>query len=310
MFGSIGTSYAIPVFAFLSGFGQKNFNNLGYFGKILSVYIIANLLYVAADFVYIVCLHKYDNGTGDKPPMWFMLTGLNTIGLWYFLGLIIWRTVAPLAMRFRWPLLTSAVFSILLYGLSEMMIAPHSGTVGKFLANPVRFSIRTFPYYFAGVLASREQIMRLRTWKYRWLLILPSCAALYFFVDRFLVYDPIHNSIVQCTGYLVAASICSVTVVALMPGRQFKGFTRLGQKSLAIYLFHPIILKIFVRGMLLPVFARVALLQHSLIQVPIYLLVVYVVCVISAQDVLMNSFNIIAGGFERFLFRTPADAGG
>jgi hypothetical protein len=291
--------FAIPIFAFASGYSQKNLKSTSYFRKTLCVYFAANLLYAPSHFLYIIRIKQV-------PCPWLLVTGLTAGYLWYFLALIAWKMITPFVIQLRHPLLSSTLFTIALYAVSELLIDPHESYEGNTLIMSLRQLIRSYPFFLLGVISTREHIIKLRRSQFKWLLLIPAGIGMYLCGSGIIENEPATDSAAQCLGFLAIAMICSVALFSMIPGGSYKHITPLGQKTLGIYIFHIFVLRAILKPFGLPAIASLAPLWNSIFQIFFYIAVVYAVCRVSAIDLLMTYFNKLSAKFESLLFNNLA----
>jgi len=172
----IGATYAfaMPLFAFASGYSQKNLKDTGFFRKTLAIYCAANLLYLP-HFILIHLVHNHE--ALDLP---FLLVGPTEFVLWYLMALLIWKLITPFVVQFRRPLLTSIVFAVVLYSASERFNQPPLTFNMEAWYFMVVLTIKIYPFYLLGVIVTRENIFWLRSSSLKYLLLIPAVAAIYF----------------------------------------------------------------------------------------------------------------------------------
>ena len=291
-------SFAIPLFAFVSGFSGKNLKNTGFFRKTISVYLAANLLYIP----YYISRTAAEN---TIPHVMLLITGPCVVFLWYFLALIGWKLITPSVMQLRYPWFLSTLGVIALYSVSEMLVGQNDIFDKWILVTSLRLAIRGYPFYLLGVIATRDNLLRLRRSKFKILLIPPAVLGFYLCGSGVISNDPATHGLSQCTLYLTAAICCSAALLSIIPGKSLKYITPLGQRTLGIYVFHTYLLK---GACTIVAWHALNLLSSSrgLFPLPlIYLLLVYGTCFLSSRTFLTVFLNKLSLQIEMLLFSSP-----
>lgn len=165
--------------------------------------------------------------------------------LWFLVALCAWRLATPVLQALRHPLLLA---------LAVSLAAPLDAAVGPELS--VGRILGMAPFYVAGLVLTREHLMRLRrpwvrvasgalllgglvaSWAYD-----DTVTASWFFMNR--SHADLEQSAVAGLGIralgLVVGFAGTAAVLALTPGGQH-WWTRTGRYSLYVYLLHPFVL--------------------------------------------------------------------
>jgi peptidoglycan/LPS O-acetylase OafA/YrhL len=273
-------AFAIPVFAFTSGFGQKNLKDTAFFQKMVSLYIGCNLLYLPY-YLWMKMGHMH-----EYPNLLFMALGPTAGIQWYIAALVFWRIATPYTVKLHYPLLICTVLSVAVYSIINEFF-PNSSLESQLIYPNIRHAIRAYPFYLLGVLVSREQILRLRYSRVKYVLIAPALLSLYLCGSEIIFYEPVTHVALQCGSYLAASFFCSATLVAFIPGSSYKLISIFGQRSLSIYIYHVIFLLVATK-----IITPLHLGAHDALTLVVSLVLAFLICFLAARNEL-----------TRFLFR-------
>lgn len=229
-------SFHMPLFVFISGYFTKVGDKRKFWRGILKIFETL----VVFTFIHIGISYLRDDSIGTNClyiPQWT---------LWYLLSLIWWRM-----MLYFMP---SRIFNNhKLFVCLSIMLCLIAGfiPIGKELSFQRTFSF--FPFFVMGNVISQNHYMN----KLRWnpffsSLVLILIWVLFFFIhprNSAIFYQRFEYSHFNSTllafafraGLLLLASTMSICFLSLMPRKEYR-WTKFGQMTLFIYLWHSVIL--------------------------------------------------------------------
>ncbi|GAB2835135.1 acyltransferase family protein [Actinocorallia aurea] len=242
-FEAMGSSFRMPVFAFLVGYFSQGF--LRSTGRARRLIAKIALAYLAFDLLYKIL----DAVLGLRPFEFSPLSPYTH--LWFLTAMFVWRGSAPLWWQMRHPF-PVAVFVSLVAGLSQM------GIFTKILS--------MLPFFVLGLLVKREHFEILRRPAVRLaavgvlvaefaviLLVLPE------FMDGREFFRGLWNRSYADAGFvapvgtglrflaLFGTIAVGAAVLSLIPARSGP-VSRLGSRSLYMYVLHYAVIRIVLAG--------------------------------------------------------------
>ncbi|OIK10949.1 acyltransferase [Bacillus sp. MUM 116] len=234
--------FHMPAFILISGYFAKGFRKKGYLLKTVKKVLIPYFI-----FQVIYSIFYYLSGQEQSFEIDFLHPHWT---LWFLLSLFCWNVMLYLFAKYKWY---GFIFSVLL-GIAIGYI----DSVGSFLSLSRTFVF--FPYFLLGFLLDKELLRRLIRAKFSrpvGLGVMISIIVLFaieFPKDAvpWLLGDTSYANmgIKQFTDGLLRAGQYALTLVvvfgffALIPSNRFK-LTKIGERTLYVYLFHGFILKSF-----------------------------------------------------------------
>ncbi|MGL6199483.1 MAG: acyltransferase family protein [Lachnospiraceae bacterium] len=230
--------FHVPAFVFVSGyFSKKEYPVHQLIGKLLIPYLVYEVIY----YFYYTYILKVETGLHLLYPKF---------SLWYLLCLFTWRLMAS-KIKKSIPCFVIAVIAGLLIGISQMK--------DNFLSIPRMLVF--FPFYIAGKWVTREEVMVLRSQKYRRIcgLILVVLFGLLFLFAHFTELSPkvfygrynyqyleqglLEGMLFRLAAYLIGFAI-TLAFIGVITDRKMK-FSYIGSRTLAIYVIHGYIYNFF-----------------------------------------------------------------
>lgn len=235
-------AFHMPLFVFVSGYFSKNINdNKKFFSKINNIlvpYIIFQLLY---SIFNIYVLKAQDFEVTLIYPYWTM---------WYLLSLFTWSITLPYFSKIKYSVLLTFVISI---------ISGYDNNIGYYLS--LSRTITFFPYFLMGYFCKQEyiDIIRVHIKKVHALLGVLMVSLFIYLMNSKIDYRWFYGSysysqldgfgcpkfIIDILTYILAI-ITSVCVLALIPDKKLI-FTKLGSRTMSVYIFHGFIIKLLVK---------------------------------------------------------------
>ncbi|MDR6998396.1 acyltransferase family protein [Neobacillus niacini] len=232
--------FHMPAFILISGYFAKGYRKKGYLlktiKKILLPYIIFQIIY---SIFYFISGQEKTFEIDFLHPHW---------SLWFLLSMFCWNVMLYLFARYRWY----GFFISVILGIAIGYI----DSIGSFLSLSRTFVF--FPYFLLGFLLDKEMLTRLIRTKFSRpvgfavILLIIVLFAIGFPKEAvpWLLGDTsyAHMGKEQFTDGLLRAGQYSLTLVvvfgflALIPSNRFK-LTKIGERTLYVYLFHGFILK-------------------------------------------------------------------
>ncbi|WP_341466772.1 hypothetical protein [Clostridium fermenticellae] len=170
--------------------------------------------------------------------------------MWYLLSLFIWDIMSPYFLRIKHPILI-ALFISLLCG--------YDNNVGYYLS--LSRTIVFFPYFLMGYFCKKSYISTIKKYvrkKYAIVGVLSVLLILYMMnsvIDYRWFYGSYSYSqlsslsypkyFMRMATYIMAVTI-SIFILTLIPGKKLF-FTKLGSRTMAVYVFHGFIVKELVK---------------------------------------------------------------
>ena len=236
----------MPIFAFASGFAAKsndNRINIKYLCTLCSIYLLSNLLYSPFSLYLMYCQNEFN--------IPFLILGPNAGILWYFIALIIWYFITPIFKATKHPLVLSILFCALAYTLVQMLPISRKAFQWGYIMNLIDMVFRFYPYYILGCLITWEKILDIRSFKYKYILILPLLVIFALYGTSTLKYYPKSYVFLHEFLYFICAMYSLIASLAIFPGMKLPFLSKVGVASLNIYIFHfyidLILNKIFVK---------------------------------------------------------------
>ncbi len=277
--------FLMPIFSFLSGYSLKSGNSESTLKSLSTLYIFIHLLHLIFGLLAIV----RNNISFDS--IFFSHTTIS----WYILAVIFWIFVTPLFKSTKFPFLLSLVFSLIICS-AWIEIPPNAENrfyLGTF------YMVRYYPFFLLGVLVPWKKIIEFRNSKLKYLTIIPL---VFFYYVTFT--ECFGGSKVNCDLtvmynliFVSTALFSSAFAIGFAPGRNIKFLTRIGQRSLNIYVLHSFILcmaGLVIRN-LIPDF-------NSTIWVYSYIPGILFMCYIFSTDSFTRIFNNVIQRLKRFIF--------
>ena len=295
--------FAIPVFAFASGYGQKNLTDNSYFARFLSIYFAANIINIP---YYLWESHH----SGFHVWLYALIlgpAGTSGVYIWYFLAILFWRLLSPFFLQMRYPLALSLIFAITCTPDLMILMKKWSGTQESELINavlrPLYFTIKFFPFYLAGLLATRDHILWLRNFRAKVLLLPVMLAGLYLCGKNYVAYYSFPDDVrAHSIAYFLLAFVTLAAFVAFVPGKPISWMTFLGQRSFAIYFLHILFIEMLVMGMRALHLTPNASFAGPVVAVAIAACVTYIISYILSRKPFVNFVQFASQQVERILF--------
>ncbi|MCT1576682.1 acyltransferase family protein [Oceanobacillus kimchii] len=231
-------TFHMPAFILLSGFFAKGSGNAGYVWKLAKKLIVPYLIFQILYTIYYFYIGKPDWQTGMFHPHW---------SLWFLFSLFSWHILLIVFKKIP------AFYSISLAVLIGVVVG-YFGEIGHTFSLSRTFVF--FPFFLIGYWVTEKQMMSIKRnavkgvslvvmtvlaiaisympeFNSGWLLASKSYGDLgmeqYGGIARLLVY--------------VTAAIMVVSVLAWIPKRNFGWLTKLGTRTLYVYLLHGFIVQ-------------------------------------------------------------------
>jgi fucose 4-O-acetylase-like acetyltransferase len=234
-------SVHMPLFALLAGIFAKDLLTQEYILKIIKnlliPFIIFTFLYEMYEFFMMGAISHYTLGL---KPYWI---------LWFLFSLIIWKLSLPIILKFKHPILLSIIIAIVLGYINK---------VGYFLG--ISRTIYFFPFFIIGY-----QMASMGLLKYNFkntfypvfiFIILFNIVIFYnlnsipyqllwgsYSYHRLGLFDD-YAPLVRLGVYLISI-ITVFSILFLIPSKEYK-FTKFGQNSLYVYLWHGFFVKLLI----------------------------------------------------------------
>jgi fucose 4-O-acetylase-like acetyltransferase len=234
-------SFHMPLFIFLSGFFSKNMTH----NKWLKTVYSLSLTYLVFQLFYTITTSFMGN-TFDLVKF---LTQPQSI-LWYIVGLILWR---------------SLIYVVQLNSLKFVYVFPLSLLVSFALSRSLDSHIilklmSFFPYFVLGYYCTQGVIQTIRNTNraYAVVIMLLVFTLLYLYADNYLLfamfgdsgfsyYPPSHNPFLLKTLVYLLSITMSACIINIATDKLHKW----GDKTLPVYLLHPIFVYICYRDLFL-----------------------------------------------------------
>lgn len=235
-------SFHMPLFVFISGYFSKNISNdkknFSKIAGILAAYVIFQLLYSLFN-IYILKAENFK--ITFVYPYWTM---------WYLLSIFIWNLILPYFSKVRYSIIIAVAISIL---------CGYDNNIGYYLS--LSRTIIFFPYFLMGYFCHKYHINTIRKYiekKYAVLGLLTVFLIIYLLngkIDYRWFYGSFTYSqldglnypkfLLRMFTYILAIAI-STFVLTLIPDKKLF-FTKLGSRTMAVYVFHGFIIKILIK---------------------------------------------------------------
>ncbi|MFC4076103.1 acyltransferase family protein [Salinithrix halophila] len=238
-------TFHMPLMILISGYFAKSFNKEGQSKKVIATilipYIIFQILYSLYDhFVYETDAINFS----ILEPYWIM---------WFMFSLFLWRLILPYFVNLKYPLVTSFALAILIGYVDD---------ADQFMS--LSRTVAFFPFFLTGFYLQRHHFEKLFS---SWMRFLSGIGILAL-VPMFFYLD-FHTSIdlnfrkwlyfvfpYEDVGYpewyaggirlamIALAFLASIFVLALTPRRK-TFFSKIGSRSLYVYLLHGFFIKAY-----------------------------------------------------------------
>lgn len=226
-------AFHMPAFIFISGyFSKKNPSVKRLVGSLIIPYFVYEVIY------YLLYTFLLDKDTG----LYFTRPKFT---LWYLLALFVWRLAAPAVKKLPHYMPVTLIGGLLI-GLAGL---------GNFLSIPR--IIFFFPFFLAGTEFDSSRLMKFRNTRgYTGALAILGAFAVFLFTDRYhrglsvkifygrysygaLGLDPIEGILIRIVCYGI--SFVLIYLFMLVLPSEKKSYSYLGERTMAIYIFHGII---------------------------------------------------------------------
>ncbi|MDO4266278.1 MAG: acyltransferase family protein [Eubacteriales bacterium] len=299
--------FHMPCFVMISGFYAKNICKKGRFrwGKIVQ------LLWLY--FVFKMMVHITEGMLAGRLPLFPDF--LHESGApWYLFSLSVWYLSIPLMRRFReYPLNAIVIVSVMI----AVIFIKYFVTVEDFLC--IDRTLSFAPFFYIGYFYNQENLDSYLAGRARKGIgiLAPLFAAAVFFLTydhlmlyHIVVYGAQYNRyfpdlfpwlwLVNLVWYLIAF-IMSMGLIGVMPGCRMRVLTKLGQRSLQVYMLHRPIRD------LLQYFGMYEVLSaHSKLTVLLVVLSSALLAVLLGTDPVYRGFQHIRTAPDRLLLKLGA----
>lgn len=239
-------TFHMPLFIFIGGYFSKNINDPNYSVKVISKlvvpYVIFEVLY-SIFYYYVIDSTKFN--VSFFGPYWIM---------WFLMCSIIWKLVLPYFTRLRYPMVLAIILAV---------AAGYASDVGYYLA--LSRAIVYFPFFLAGYYVEKRHLAYLFNFRARicslsFLLIV--ILAYYFYADLvptntitmwiqgsysyISAGSPEWYAGLYRIGILIISALMCASVISLVPRREIKHVSSMGQRTIYPYLIHGFIIKYLV----------------------------------------------------------------
>lgn len=167
--------------------------------------------------------------------------------LWFLLALLLWRLATPVLRQLRYPL----VFAVAIAAISPLDPDLDSTfTLGRLVS--------MLPFFVVGLVCTPQMLERIKAFRHRWvgaLVLLGALACAFLLREDFrtsifflrAAYDEDDNILVSITLrlFVLAAGVIGSLALLLVTPRGRSALTTLGERSLTVYLLHPLVLVSF-----------------------------------------------------------------
>jgi len=231
--------FHMPLFVFIAGYFSKNVQSDNYVKKIVTNVVIPYIFFEIAFTVF-------DYFIFEKKALVFRFFN-PYYALWFLLSLAVWKFVLPHVIKFKYPLLFSALLAI---------IIGYDNDVGTFLS--LSRTIVFLPFFLAGYYADGRLISKVKSRP----AIIASCIVLlgvflfiyqnYHSINKELLlgsdpYDQVNIKEWYAGGYRLLAlsitAVVSLAVLAIVPKRKIFLISEFGMRTMYPFLFHGFLVK-------------------------------------------------------------------
>ena len=241
-------AFHMPVLVILSGMVVSDINSSERHRKNIESLIIPLIIFtVLYELLNLITTEKISHYTLNFQPYWI---------LWFLFSLFVWRTLLPISLQFRYPLLL---------GLLVSLAAGFIHDVGYFLG--VSRTLYFFPFFILGYKLGSLGLssgLLLKVPKFAYLLVL-FLSILVFWTLREephqwlfgsfsylrLGHEHIDAALIRVCMYLISL-LTAISVLMLIP-RKESFMSKLGRNSLLVYLWHGFIVKLAIHFELMTV---------------------------------------------------------
>lgn len=229
-------SFHMAAFIMISGYLSRSYRNEPrQIRRLLTAMVVP---YVIFQMVHEVCKALM---LGRNLEMQLILPAWT---LWFLVALLGWRLLSPLLRQLRYPLVFAVAISV---------IMPLDPDIGSDLS--VGRMAQMLPFFVLGLVATPETLERIRAFRHRWLggavllavvavaaLVHEDVATSIFFLRS--GYEDDRNILLSMVLQLMvlAAGVIGGLAILLVTPRGHSPLTALGQRSLTVYLLHPVAL--------------------------------------------------------------------
>lgn len=230
--------FYMPAFVMISGYFSKNFNLLKIIKSILVPYLFFQCLNLLVDYIIL------------KQDFQFTLV-IPEFTLWYLLSLFFWRICIHSFIKLKYPFAFALILSLLI-GLDS--------NVGTFLS--LSRTVYYFPFFILGYKCNIDKISRLRnvaTQCVSLLIITVTIVVIFFtckgYSEFYFRGSTSYSGLDQSLGegivfrsFCYAIAVLLTFCVAMLIPKNRNIFSYLGERTMAIYMWHGIIYRIIRYG--------------------------------------------------------------
>ncbi|WP_088186625.1 acyltransferase family protein [Desulfosporosinus sp. FKA] len=232
-------SFHMPSFIIISGYFYKKTVKLSFHQRLLKVFkqlIIPYLIFDVLFWVFYVVTLRQDLRIDFSIPIWLM---------WFLMSSILWQMLTPYIIRLKHPILLTIVLAL---------VSGYTFHIGYFMS--LSRTITFFPFFLIGFYAKREWFNKLHhpAIKFISILLLSLTPLLihktnlnnpgWFYGSYAYSSLTIVNQWTWTYRFVVylISFLNSLGILALIP--QFKmPFTKMGSRTMSVYLLHGFIIK-------------------------------------------------------------------
>lgn len=232
-------SFHMGAFVLISGYLSRSYRNEPrQVRRLLTAMVVPYLIFQVIHELAKMLLQGHEFHLQLFLPAWT---------LWFLLALLLWRLATPVLRQLRYPL----VFAVAIAVISPLDADLDSTfTLGRLVG--------MLPFFVLGLVTTPQALERLKAFRHRWvggvvLLAALACAfllredfrtSIFFLRSAYGEDSGILMSMALRVAVLVVGVIASVALLLVSP-RGRSPLTALGERSLTIYLLHPLFLMPF-----------------------------------------------------------------
>lgn len=231
--------FHMPLFIFISGYFSKNINTRDYAKKVISKLLIPYLIFESAYSVF-------DYFIFNREKLFFTFFTPYWI-MWFMFSMIIWKVILPYVVKIKFSLPISIIAAILIgYAIDTGYYAS------------VSRAFVFFPFFLAGYYFDKKYLNKLFLVPVRAaaIIIMTASLALIYYYGQVIRVEWLYGSfpyhtldhnewyagIYRAAIYAVTL-ILSICVLSLTPRRTIPLISKMGERTIYVYLLHGFIIK-------------------------------------------------------------------